>query len=138
MTTVFPDSAEVLAANGDFYQAFAKGDTRAMDRLWAVENPVSCLHPGWPIILGRYRVMASWRAILRRPPPIHCREPRIVPFDRMTLVICCEAIDNGLLTASNLFVREDDEWRLVHHQSCPCSKELLESLGHEMKPRALH
>jgi hypothetical protein len=32
-------------------------------------------------------------------------------------VVCEEELDGGTLIASNLFVREDGSWRLVHHQA---------------------
>lgn len=140
MTERLLDSGDVLAANASFYRAFSAGDAEAMERLWSRESPVSCLHPGWPIVLGRQRVMASWRAILRRPPPVRCREPRVLPYGHLMLVVCCEIIESGMLAASNLFVREDGGWHLVHHQACPYAKEVVESIGGEGEsaPRAIH
>jgi hypothetical protein len=32
-------------------------------------------------------------------------------------VVCAELIDDAELAATNLFVREDGAWRLVHHQA---------------------
>ncbi len=111
--------AEVLAANDAFYAAFAAGDLAAMDRVWAVDNPVSCLHPGWPIMLGRQRVMASWQMILSNPPPIRHEDAQVLTYDRLALVVCREVIGTGTLTASNLFVPEGPTWRMAHHQACP-------------------
>ena len=33
------------------------------------------------------------------------------------LVLCEEELDGGTLAASNLFVREDNEWRIAHHHA---------------------
>ncbi|MBO0736369.1 MAG: nuclear transport factor 2 family protein, partial [Alphaproteobacteria bacterium] len=41
------DYDAVLAANLEFYRAFAARDLAAMDVLWAQRAPVACLHPGW-------------------------------------------------------------------------------------------
>ena len=60
--------AAVLAANAAFYSAFATRDMTAMSELWAAEAPVACTHPGWPVLLGRDDVLASWRGILENPP----------------------------------------------------------------------
>lgn len=35
------------------------------------------------------------------------------------MVICAEELPGNRLTASNLFVKEDGAWRLVHHHAGP-------------------
>ena len=57
----------VLFANEAFYRAFADRDIAAMEEIWASEAPVACIHPGWSPVIGRERVLASWRAILANP-----------------------------------------------------------------------
>ena len=37
----------VLAANANFYRAFAESNFKSMDSQWAREAPVACVHPGW-------------------------------------------------------------------------------------------
>ena len=49
------DEEAVLAANEEFYRAFAARDLAAMDALWAQETPVACVHPGWDALVGRDR-----------------------------------------------------------------------------------
>ncbi|HJN60958.1 MAG TPA: nuclear transport factor 2 family protein [Alphaproteobacteria bacterium] len=39
------DEQAVLDANQAFYTAFAGGDMAAMERIWAREAPVCCIHP---------------------------------------------------------------------------------------------
>ena len=46
--------AEVLAANAAFYEAFDQRDMDAMERLWANQVPVCCIHPGWGPLFGRH------------------------------------------------------------------------------------
>ena len=41
------ESDAVLAANLEFYRAFAARDLAAMDRIWARRATVLCTHPGW-------------------------------------------------------------------------------------------
>ena len=129
--------AEVLAANDAFYAAFAAGDLAAMDRVWAADNPVSCLHPGWPIMLGRQRVMASWQMILSNPPAIRHEDAQVLTYDRLALVVCREIIGNSVLTASNLFVPEGTTWRMAHHQACPAGARDTESDAGR-PPHAVH
>ena len=110
----------VLLANEGFYRAFAGGDVAAMDELWAHDGAVACIHPGWTPLSGREQVMASWQAILSAGPPhIRCRHARAHVRGQVAFVTCCEAIGRGLLAATNIFVREGAEWKMVHHQAGP-------------------
>jgi ketosteroid isomerase-like protein len=113
------DQDAVLAANEAFYAAFARGDFAAMQALWAQDAPVACVHPGWPPLQDRVKIMQSWRGILANPPrpPIVVLEPRVQLHGETALVICWEAIGNMHLVATNVFVRERDTWRMVMHQS---------------------
>lgn len=111
-------SDEILAANQAFYEAFAAEDSERMDALWARRAPVTCVHPGWPALVGRVRVMASFRAILENgAPPVRAQNPSVQELGEVAYVVCDERIGRGRLVATNVFVREDDEWRLVHHHA---------------------
>jgi ketosteroid isomerase-like protein len=117
------DENAVLRANAAFYQAFAARDLRAMTGLWAREAQVVCIHPGWDVLVGRDAVLGSWRDILANPenPQLECRNARAHLFDDVALVTCHEVLSEGVLVAANLFRREDDGWRMIHHQSGPLS-----------------
>lgn len=111
----------VLEANDSFYRAFNQKDFGAMERVWARSAPVACIHPGWNILLGREAVMQSWQAILGNPG-----QPKIVNggseariIGEVAYVTCRELVAGSPLAATNLFVREDGEWRMVHHHSSP-------------------
>lgn len=109
---------DVLAANGAFYAALAADDLDAMDRLWARGAPVACIHPGWDALLGRDAVMASWRAIFARgAPPIRCADATPLVFGDAAVVLCHELLPGARLVATNMFVRENGAWRIVHHQA---------------------
>lgn len=113
------DSDAVLAANREFYRAFATRDLAAMDAIWARRAPVACIHPGWPVLADRDAVMQSWRGILANPdaPRIACRGEYVLHYGETALVLCEEILSGGTLVASNLFVREDGAWRIAHHQA---------------------
>lgn len=112
---------DVLLANASFYRAFAGRDVDAMESLWAHRAPVACVHPGWQPLAGRDAVMASWRGILRGPgvPDIICTEATCHIVGESAFVVCIEQLDAGALVATNVFIREDDAWRLVHHHAGP-------------------
>ena len=113
------DQDAVLAANLEFYRAFAARDLRAMDVLWARQAPVACLHPGWAALKGRDAIIESWTGILSSPdaPRIACFDEQVFLYGDVALVLCEEELAGGTLAASNLFVREDGEWRIAHHHA---------------------
>lgn len=113
------DETELLLANDAFYAAFAQGDATAMDDLWARHHAVACLHPGWPPLDERDKIMQSWRGILANPPkpPIAVLNPRAFLLGETGVVVCWEAIGQVHLVATNLFVREAGRWRMALHQS---------------------
>jgi len=117
--------SEVLASNEAFYDAFNSRDMDAMDRLWAKLAPVVCLHPGSTALHGRSQVIRSWQSILSSDgaPRVSVEGPRVVMLGETAIVLCYERVtdpDTGtgaVLAATNVFVREGGEWRLVHHHS---------------------
>src|SRR6201984_31746 len=113
------DNDAVLAANLEFYRAFAARDLAAMDGLWAQRAPGACLHPGWTALKERNAIMESWQGILSNPdaPRIACFDEQVFLYGNVALVLCEEELEGGSLAASNLFVREDGAWHLAHHQA---------------------
>ncbi|HUI22028.1 MAG TPA: nuclear transport factor 2 family protein [Methylocella sp.] len=118
------DESTILAANAAFYIAFANADVDAMGRLWADDDAISCIHPGWPAIIGRTAVVGSWRSILEgaRAPAITCHDPHAIITGDEGRVLCVEMIGPLALAASNHFRRIGEMWRLVHHQSSPIAR----------------
>ena len=115
---------ELLAANEAFYAAFDHRDASLMDDLWAAEAEVICIHPGWDLLVGREQVMKSWRAILDNPaaPRVRCRRAQARVCGQAAMVVCIEEIDGSELIATNVFTREADAWKLVHHQAGPVAR----------------
>jgi ketosteroid isomerase-like protein len=114
-------AAAVIAANREFYRAFAARDFGAIDRLWSRARPVACIHPGWDALTDRAAVMRSWRQIVESPsaPNIACRNEKPFVLGEIAFVVCHEVLSEGVLAATNIFAREDDGWKMVHHQASP-------------------
>ena len=114
------DDADVLSANASFYEAFRVESLAAMDAVWARREPVTCIHPGWQVLVGRARVMESWKAIFASgAPAIQCAAAEAHVLGDVAFVTCTEVVDDGHLVATNLFAREDGSWRMVHHHAGP-------------------
>ncbi len=110
-----------LAANEAFYDAFNQKDAALMDAVWAATPDVTCIHPGWNLLQGREAVLESWRNILSNPG-----QPRVVTggatvsvHGPLAVVICRELVAGSPLVATNVFLLEEESWKLLHHQSGP-------------------
>jgi hypothetical protein len=80
---------------------------------------------------GRPAVLESWRGIFGgNPPEIAVTDARAYVYGETGFVICTELLPGGTLVATNVFVLEAGEWRLVHHQAGPAPDiELPEPTG---------
>jgi ketosteroid isomerase-like protein len=121
---------DILAANAAYYRAFSDGDLKTMSRIWADDN-VSCIHPGWPVIIGRQAILESYREILRNPS-----QERVDPRNETVLiggdearVICVEFVGGAALAATNLFRRIKGAWRMTHHQASPIAALVEEAVS---------
>lgn len=113
------DEATLLFANDAFYAAFVSADVDAMNAVWAKKNPVSCIHPGAPILINRTIIMESWRSIFKGD-----EAPVVVPYEATAMVVgdmgwvtCLEQVGEAVAAATNIFVKEDGQWKMTHHQA---------------------
>lgn len=126
-------------ANLAFYRAFEAGDiqvcagppamptasgTQAMERVWGVGDHVQCIHPRLECIAGRTQVMESWRLILGAAQmTITLEDVRVHAGEDVAFVTCIEVVDagdsRGRVAATNVFEKQDGQWKLVHHQGGP-------------------
>lgn len=122
------DEVEVLERNRAFYTAFRRRDMATMETIWAQSAKVACIHPGWQAIRGRGEVLASLRAILSQDvvPRIRCEDVSVHLVGDAAFVICEEVLREGRLVATNIFTRENGDWRLLHHQAGPLAPHLEE------------
>jgi len=76
-------------------------------------------------LVGRAAVMKSWQQILRGRPSfgLRCDSAVVHLFGNAALVLCYEGGDSepAHLAATNVFVLEDDAWRMTHHHAGPLS-----------------
>ena len=114
------DEAAILAANAAYYRAFAETDFAAMSRVWAHDN-VSCVHPGWPALIGREAILESYRQILANPDQdrIEPRNETVMIDGGEARVLCVEFVAGTALATTNLFRRVGNAWRMTHHQASP-------------------
>ncbi len=118
------DNARILFANEAFYLAFRNRDLAAMDALWAHDSEASCFHPGWRTLRGRAPIMKSWQGIFAHPgsPSVELHGATARAMGDMGLVICYEVLGSNTLCATNVFVLEQGQWRVLHHHASRCTE----------------
>lgn len=109
----------VIKANRNFYTAFDNADLTEMKNIWSGEHEVSVIHPGWGALHGWQDVMSSWEAILEGSDHtgISAAGERAYLLQDMAYVVCTEMLQQNELTATNIFVKEKEGWKMVHHQA---------------------
>ena len=120
------DRAAVSAANTAFYEAFEARDLDAMSDLWAHDDRVVCVHPGWTVLRGWAAVAASWAAIFGGPQVLQfiVTDEHVVLAGDVAWVSCDENVlagdGSGTVTSLNVFVRESaGRWRMLAHHGAP-------------------
>jgi ketosteroid isomerase-like protein len=120
---------EVSRANEAFYRAFESLDIKSMDEVWAKEDYVTCIHPGWTLRSGWAGVRDSWVMIFNNTFTMKFRlsEVMIQVAGDVAWVLCMENITNApqgeaqeaRVLATNLFERQHGRWLMIHHHGSP-------------------
>ncbi|MEU3599756.1 nuclear transport factor 2 family protein [Streptomyces sp. NPDC006798] len=130
------DIAAVTAANTAFYEAVERGDAEAMDELWLLDDGVSCVHPGWPVLSGRGEVLRSYALIMAHTEYIQffLTDVRVEIAAGTAVVTCTEnilssdpaepadapgALVGAHVVATTVFRRTGDDWRIWSHHGSP-------------------
>ena len=116
---------EVTQTNEAFYKAFESLDVAAMDQVWAHQEYVTCIHPGWSIRVGWPAVRDSWVVIFNNTFSMEFQlsELQVQVAADVAWVICTEnitsrvgeATQNSQVVATNLYERIGDTWKIIHH-----------------------
>jgi ketosteroid isomerase-like protein len=133
MTAVSADLDAVAAANAELYAAIESGDVDRLAAIWDTGDDVVCVHPGWPAVRGRSRVLRSWAVIMANTAYMQffSTEVEIAVCGDVAVVTCEHGLlarsdegDTGFgesarVVASNVFRRRADGWRLWSHHASP-------------------
>ena len=123
---------EILEANRSFYAAFEKLSTERMAEVWCRAADAMCIHPGRTAIVGYEDVMESWRLVFSATSymEIDIREPVVYAGVDLGVVHCLESVmavsggqtNRGMIRASNVFRKEDDNWKILIHHGGPAGQ----------------
>jgi len=118
----------VAAANLAFYRALEARELSAMELVWAQSPVASCVHPGWHRLDGWEEIRRSWKNIFAsaRAWTVACEDVRIHVSGEFAWVSCVEVMSPfgdttgesaARMQATNLFVKEEGDWKLLHHHA---------------------
>lgn len=120
---------EVTRANQEFYEAFESLDVARMDRIWAQQEYVTCIHPGWTLRVGWPAVRDSWVLIFNNTfaMTFELTEIQIQVAEDVAWVICTENITSrqgeqsqgSRVLATNLYEKAGGRWQIIHHHGSP-------------------
>ncbi|MFF8275199.1 nuclear transport factor 2 family protein [Streptomyces lateritius] len=132
------DTEAVEAANTAFYEAMERGDFEEVSDLWLDDGatPISCVHPGWPVLSGRGEVLRSYALIMANTEYIQffLTDVKVSLGGDVAVVTCTENILSGgpaedgaelgplvgqLVVATNVFRRTSEGWRIWSHHGSP-------------------
>ena len=120
--------SEIRDANESFYQAFNRGDLNLMKSVWAQNDSVACIHPGWEVLRGFDVIIQSWEKIFVGSENLEIKlsEIKVSGDGGMIWVSCQEnlfamsmsGVQVSKVHATNLFEKVGDQWKMVlHHAS---------------------
>lgn len=120
---------EVTKTNEEFYQAFESLNINRMDAMWAHQEYVTCIHPGWSIRVGWPAVRDSWVVIFNNifSMEFSLTEIQVQVAGDVAWVLCTENItsrqgettQDSRVVATNLYERIDETWKIIHHHGSP-------------------
>jgi ketosteroid isomerase-like protein len=127
------DVEDVATANQEFYAAIESGDLDRIAAMWDDADDVVCVHPGWPGVRGRSRVLRSWAVIMANTAYIQFFPTGVeVAVVGDVAVVACEHSllarttdsevglgETARVVATNVFRRRADGWRLWAHHASP-------------------
>ena len=125
------EKEELIKANDQFYRAFENLDIKELEKVWAHENYVHCIHPGWSPCSGWQKVRDSWVLIFN-----HTRSIRFTITDikahitgSVGWVVCFENLESrdgdgerwikSQVLATNVYEMKEGNWMMIHHHGSP-------------------
>lgn len=132
-----PPAANLIGSadevEAEFYEALRRGDLERLMALWADDDEIVCVHPGGTRIVGSAAIRASFEAIFAnggipvRPEQVHrlaAMGSALHHLVERVEVRGEQGPQTAWVTATNLYLKTAQGWRLAAHHASP-------ALGHE-------
>ena len=144
--------AAALAGSADdteaaFYDAMQHGDADAAMVCWADEDDIVCIHPGSARLVGPVAIRAGYEAMFRSGvvlvTPRRVRKVETVTSAVHSVVERVEVMTDaglraGYVTATNVYHKTPQGWRLVVHHASTGGAGLGDDAESAGGPQTLH
>ncbi|HVB47238.1 MAG TPA: nuclear transport factor 2 family protein [Burkholderiales bacterium] len=121
MPSIFPTAQD---AENAFYDALESADLDAMMAVWADDEEIVCVHPGWPRLAGQDQVREGWRRIFSDSPKMRVQVSQQVAVTAVmvavhsvheSITLAGETGAQAPVVATNVYLRTAAGWRMVAH-----------------------
>ena len=140
--TSFPTPQDCEAA---FYEALESSDLDAMMEVWADDDEIVCVHPGWPRLTGHEQIRENWALIFRSGERLKfhltaqvCMQGMMISVHSLheNVLVAGEKEPRQPVVTTNVYLRTESGWRMiVHHASVAPPPAAAEP---EAPPKTLH
>jgi ketosteroid isomerase-like protein len=124
-----PGEEAVRLANQRFYAAFKSLNMAEMEAVWAHDDAVECVQPGWDLLYGWEEVRGRWARIFANTKRVQIVLSNVwVRVEGTVGWVACTArvttafadgFDQANVQTTNIFVERDGQWLLVAHHASP-------------------
>jgi ketosteroid isomerase-like protein len=114
-------------ANQNFYAAFESLDIGAMESVWAHDEGVQCVHPGWDLLMGWEEVRGRWARIFASAKRVRIALSSVwIRVEGDTGWVACtehittafsDGFDEATVQATNIFIFRNGQWLLAAHHA---------------------
>jgi len=123
------ENDKILKINQLFYEALGTRNINLMKAVWAKNEKVGCVHPGWTILRSWEAIMQSWESVFDPEDQVDIKLSEIVVQinDNMAWLTCVqemvyinrEPLSFNLSQSTNIFEKDNNEWKMVIHHASP-------------------
>ena len=123
------ESDKILEINQLFYEALGTRNINLMKLVWANDEKVGCVHPGWTILRSWEAIMQSWENVFDPEDQVDIKlsEIAIRINGKMAWLTCVQEmvyvnrdpVSFNLSQSTNIFEKSNDEWKMVVHHASP-------------------
>ena len=127
------ETKKVLEINRLFYEALGTRNIELMKEVWANDEKVGCVHPGWTILRSRDAIIQSWESVFdpEDQVDINLTEIDIKIKNNIACLTCVqemvyikrEPLSYNLSQSTNIFEKFNEEWKMVVHHASPIPSE---------------
>ncbi|MGI9534007.1 MAG: YybH family protein [Thermodesulfobacteriota bacterium] len=123
------ENNKILKINELFYEALGTRNVKLMKEVWANDEKVGCVHPGWTILRSWVAIMQSWENVFDPADQvdINLSDIKLNIKGNLAWITCVQEmvyinrdpVSYNLSQSTNIFEKSNEEWKLVVHHASP-------------------